>query len=99
MNQRILTQAALMIGNDHVHYDHEKRALLAELEAMAVRDADVRTLDEWAHGGRSWDVYRGRFFSVELRDSMRGELHDFEGQSADEARARAAAWAREHSGR
>jgi hypothetical protein len=74
----------------------------AEFAALVARDADVRTLDDWAKAPEyrsityySWGI--GGNPRVVLRDegAEPQDDHTFRGATPDEARAKAAAWIRE----
>jgi hypothetical protein len=76
---------------------------LAELEALAARDADVRTLDDYVAGlevlhGWTLSTYNAGVWGVVFTNSKWEELPRvpcLEGSTPDEARAKAAAWVRE----
>lgn len=92
-----------------MHDDHTKTIAEysftgAELAALIARDADVRTLDEWAStAGRRYETRR-RFNNTAqwacYLDVEHGPyIAPFFGATPDEARAKAAAWVRERETR
>lgn len=79
-------------------------ALIERLRADAQALADVRTLDDWSrkqrgHGHETMQI-AGGLFLTRLLDafSLSPTTEDFEGATPDEARAKAAAWARKQKG-
>lgn len=73
-----------------------KRAVIEELRAVVARDADVRTLDDWAAANIDAPppvAACGPF--VDWVVLVRRQA--FRGATPDEARAKAAAWVREQT--